>query len=189
MDARLRALTTFYEQMSPAGLNQIGSIYASNVYFKDPFNEVRGIDQVAALFRRMFERVREPHFVVRSSFQQDDQAFLTWEMTFLRGNGLPFEILGATHIRFDASGRVIYHRDYWDTAEELYVKLPSIGWADPAGTMSVTGGVPVKKLKRPWFGSGVTCVVSITRRCRMRRARRRKFTAYSCSTPKFWITC
>jgi hypothetical protein len=36
--------------------------------------------------------------------------------------------LSFSHIRFDASGKVNYHRDYWDTGEELYAKLPVLGW-------------------------------------------------------------
>ena len=34
---------------------------------------------------------------------------------------------GASHLRFDAAGKVVLHRDYWDAAEELYAKLPLIG--------------------------------------------------------------
>jgi steroid Delta-isomerase len=34
---------------------------------------------------------------------------------------------GASHIRFAADGRVVYHRDYWDPAEDLYGKLPVLG--------------------------------------------------------------
>ena len=34
---------------------------------------------------------------------------------------------GASHLRFDASGKVMLHRDYWDAAEELYAKLPLLG--------------------------------------------------------------
>jgi hypothetical protein len=30
-------------------------------------------------------------------------------------------------VRFAADGRVGWHRDYWDAAEELYEKLPLIG--------------------------------------------------------------
>jgi steroid delta-isomerase len=37
-------------------------------------------------------------------------------------------IRGASHLRFDADGKVVWHRDYWDAAEELYAKLPGIGW-------------------------------------------------------------
>jgi steroid delta-isomerase len=36
-------------------------------------------------------------------------------------------IPGASHIRFAADGRVVYHRDYWHAAEELYEKLPVLG--------------------------------------------------------------
>lgn len=32
-----------------------------------------------------------------------------------------------SHLRFDAAGKVCYHRDYWDTGEELYEKLPLLG--------------------------------------------------------------
>ena len=30
-------------------------------------------------------------------------------------------------MRFAADGRVVYHRDCWDAAEELYEKLPVLG--------------------------------------------------------------
>ena len=34
---------------------------------------------------------------------------------------------GVSHLKFAADGKVNYHRDYWDTGEELYMKLPLIG--------------------------------------------------------------
>jgi hypothetical protein len=46
---------------------------------------------------------------------------------FMRGEGEQ-TIHGVSHIRFDASGKVNYHRDYWDTGEELYAKVPVLGW-------------------------------------------------------------
>ena len=36
-------------------------------------------------------------------------------------------IHGASHRRFATDGRVVYHRGYWDVAEELYEKLPVLG--------------------------------------------------------------
>jgi len=32
-----------------------------------------------------------------------------------------------SHLRFAPDDRVCYHRDYWDTSEEFYTKLPIIG--------------------------------------------------------------
>jgi hypothetical protein len=34
---------------------------------------------------------------------------------------------GVSHLRSIADGKVNFHRDYWDTGEELYMKLPAIG--------------------------------------------------------------
>lgn len=36
-------------------------------------------------------------------------------------------VRGVSHLRFDAQGRVCSHRDYWDTAEELYARFALIG--------------------------------------------------------------
>ena len=30
-------------------------------------------------------------------------------------------------MKFAADGRINFHRDYWDAAEELYEKLPLVG--------------------------------------------------------------
>ena len=36
-------------------------------------------------------------------------------------------IRGGSHLRLAADGRISEHRDYWDTTEEFYEKLPAIG--------------------------------------------------------------
>ena len=112
-----------------AGRERIEQIYAPDAQFKDPFNEVRGTGPIVAIFQHMFEQVDEPRFVVTSTVLHDDDAFLTWEFLFRmkRFSKEPQCIRGATQIRFDASGAVTTHRDYWDAAEELYEKLPLIG--------------------------------------------------------------
>jgi len=43
------------------------------------------------------------------------------------GADTPQVIRGVTHLKFGTDGKVNYHRDYWDAAEELYMKLPVIG--------------------------------------------------------------
>jgi len=37
-------------------------------------------------------------------------------------------INGGSHLMFSREGLVNYHRDYWDAAEELYEKIPILGW-------------------------------------------------------------
>ncbi|QYF94391.1 nuclear transport factor 2 family protein [Massilia sp. PAMC28688] len=126
----LLRLVAFYETIGRDQLRAaIARVYAADAAFKDPFNEVRGIDAIATIFDHMFEQVDQPHFVVTTSVLQGAQAFLCWEFRFVmkRYSREPQCIRGATHIVFDGHGMVTQHRDYWDAAEELYEKLPVLG--------------------------------------------------------------
>ena len=124
-------LISFYESMSHATIAQISEVYAPDAYFRDPFNEIIGVARIEAIFRHMYQQIEDPSFLVRGWSGTDDEGFVLWDMNFrsrlIRG-GKNQTIHGVSHIRFDASGQVSYHRDYWDTGEELYAKLPVIGW-------------------------------------------------------------
>lgn len=129
-DAQLAALVRFYETIRRDSLRaDIGAVYAANARFKDPFNEVRGLDAISAIFEHMFEQVEQPRFVVTTHVLQGAQAFLVWEFRFTmkRFSTASQCIRGATHVEFGADGLVTNHRDYWDAAEELYEKLPVLG--------------------------------------------------------------
>ena len=129
-DAELQRLVHFYETLSEQTLREeLTRLYAPGVHFKDPFNDVHGVDKVVPIFEHMFVQVNAPRFVVKTALVQGSDAFLTWEFLFTmkRHSKAPQCIRGATHIQFDAGGAVALHRDYWDAAEELYEKLPLLG--------------------------------------------------------------
>ena len=129
-EPQLERLVRFYETIGQAPLRAgVAAVYATNAAFKDPFNEVRGIDAISAIFAHMFEQVDNPRFVVTTRVLQGGQAFLAWEFLFTmkRFSAEPQCIRGATHIVFGDGGMVTLHRDYWDAAEELYEKLPVLG--------------------------------------------------------------
>lgn len=120
----------FFEQLSRDDLTRIGSVYAPDARFRDPFSEVRGVEAITGIFAHMFERLEAPRFIICDRIVDNDQAFLTWdfEFSFRRGNPSGVQrIHGGSHLRFDPDGRIVLHRDYWDAAEELYEKLPVLG--------------------------------------------------------------
>lgn len=126
----LDPLIDFYNKFSPASVERFAEFYSADAYFKDPFNEVRGIAAIQRIFRHMFEQVGEPRFVVTERVADAQGAMLVWEFNFrvrLLGRGQAMVMRGVSHLRFDAEGKVNYHRDYWDTGEELYMKLPGLG--------------------------------------------------------------
>ena len=129
---RIEALLHFYETLTPDRVRDFGLYYAKNAYFKDPFNEVNCLDDIREIFARMFRQVAEPRFVVSEKIGDERGLFIVWEMSFRMRSWKPEQaqvIRGVSHLRFGDDGKVAYHRDYWDTGEELYAKLPMIGGA------------------------------------------------------------
>ena len=122
-------LIHFFENIHRENTKDLAKIYTEDVFSKDPFNEVHGIQSVVAIFDHMFDQLDQPRFVVTTHVSQGDQAFLTWDFLFKMKRYKRDDqcIRGASHLRFTVDGRVCYHRDYWDAAEELYEKLPLIG--------------------------------------------------------------
>jgi len=124
-----QALIDWFEHLSPETLDRIPQLYAADAEFKDPFNEVRGTEAITHIFRHMFAQVDAPRFVIGNRFGGDDGVMLLWDFHFRTRGRRPQAICvrGASHLRFDAAGKVVLHRDYWDAAEELYAKLPVLG--------------------------------------------------------------
>lgn len=132
VDAQIaaEAVVQFYEHLSPAEVGRIASLYAPDARFKDPFNEVQGTAAIQSIFEHMFRALAAPRFVVTAQVCQGAQCFLTWDMHFRfmsDASTVQRTVRGASHLRFDDQGRVCWHRDYWDAAEELYEQLPWVG--------------------------------------------------------------
>jgi len=126
----LDKLIQFYHDLSPDGVARFAEFYSEDAYFKDPFNEVRGVVAIQNIFSHMFRQVAEPRFVVVERIVDASGAMLVWEFYYrvrLWGRGEAQVMRGVSHLRFADDGKVDYHRDYWDTAEELYMKLPALG--------------------------------------------------------------
>ena len=130
MAAAVDALAAFFENLTPASLDGIGFVYAPRARFKDPFNEVEGLDAIASIYRHMFASLQNPRFEVTGRALQGNECFLTWNFTF-RFQGIQPNVQqtvrGCSHLVLDDSGRIASHRDYWDVAEEMYEKIPGLG--------------------------------------------------------------
>ena len=126
---RLDALVDFYETLTIDDLGRLDTIYAPDVRFKDPFNDVRGVSAIANVFRHMFATVDGPAFVVLTKIADDREAMLRWRFSFAtRGYGArAITVHGTTHLRFADDGRVESHHDYWDPATGIYEHLPLLG--------------------------------------------------------------
>ena len=119
-------LLAWYATLTPDTVARAGEFYAADAQFRDPFNDVRGIVAIEAIFRHMFAHTDQPRFIIGERIAQGEQVFVTWLFVFsLRGK--QYQIAGGSHLRFNRDSLVVMHRDYWDAAEELLEKLPLVG--------------------------------------------------------------
>ncbi|WP_372662076.1 nuclear transport factor 2 family protein [Hydrogenophaga sp.] len=128
-DPRTARVVDFYESLSPRSLRRLPTVYAEDARFIDPFNDVTGHADIQQVFEHMFVSVEAPRFEVLHSITEGRECFLLWNFRFRSRPGAPeTRIHGGSHLRFAVDGRVVWHRDHWDPARELYENLPVLGW-------------------------------------------------------------
>lgn len=126
-DARTQRVVAFYQGLNPLSLATLDQVYAEAACFIDPFNDVSGIPAIRRVFDHMFQAVQAPRFEVLESLTEGDSCFLLWHFVF-GPPGRETTVLGGSHLRYAADGRISFHRDHWDPARELYEQVPVLGW-------------------------------------------------------------
>ena len=106
-------------------------IYAPDVFFRDPFKEVQGLDKMQAYLLRSAKQVAQYGIDWQDVSVHDGEYYFRWVMTLkmtMEGKKISAsKHNGITHIRFNADGKVIFQQDYYDGAAFLYEKIPLIG--------------------------------------------------------------
>lgn len=143
MNAAVDRIVDLFTHFSEADLQRLPLFYTPDAFFKDPFNEVRGLERITRIYAHMFEALEAPRFVVATRLVQGDECFLAWEFRFRYRafrRGEEQVVRGSSHLKLAPDGRIAWHRDYWDPAEEVYAKLPVLGglmrWLKKRGASS-----------------------------------------------------
>jgi hypothetical protein len=122
----LHALAEWYETLTPASIGRVAEFYAADAHFIDPFNDVRGTDAIERIFRHMFTQVDAPRFKVLGHYLGSQGAMLVWQFSFYTA-GQSVTLEGSSRLGFDADGKICTHRDYWDPAASLFMRVPLLG--------------------------------------------------------------
>jgi predicted heme/steroid binding protein len=123
-------IATYFETLTEASVSNLPDHYVADAYFKDPFNEVRGVKHIQHIFAHMYTALDKPRFIITNRIVQDNACFLVWDFKFYMKNYDKTKeqtIRGGSHLVLNEDGKIVSHRDYWDAAEELYEKLPVVG--------------------------------------------------------------
>ena len=112
----------FFTQLTAENLLQINDVFAPNAHFKDPFNDVHGIDAITTVFTHMFSTTEQPKFRINHFAANQQNLFIQWQFTFGK-NKTMWTIDGSSMVTFNENDQVQEHIDYWDPAEQIYSKV------------------------------------------------------------------
>jgi limonene-1,2-epoxide hydrolase len=123
------AFTDFYRVFSEERIRQLlRGVYRQDAYFRDGFREVQGIDNIEKYFISSTEAVHECTFDIQDVAVHAGNYYFRWIMTLVqkRNKDDRFQAVGMSHVRFDDTGKITFHQDYWDTGI-IYEKAPVLG--------------------------------------------------------------
>lgn len=109
---------------------QTAAVYAPTAYLNDTLVGIEGADRIAAYFGHTMQQASllKVEFMDRAPAGTD--WYVRWRMT-TRADGLnggqDVVTYGVTQFRFDADGRVLIHKDFWDSGTGLHEQLPGVG--------------------------------------------------------------
>ncbi len=109
---------------------KISATYAEDCWFNDTLKTIRGR---AALEHYMLESAagtESTNVEFIDWVSKSGDVYVRWAMHIrfkkFRG-GKTQSTIGMTHLRFDDSGRVVFHQDYWDSSQGLFEHVPVVG--------------------------------------------------------------
>ena len=105
-------------------------LYAEDLHFSDALMVTRDKETVVDHFTRLGNAGTRVDVEIHQTLQSDRDVYLIWSMqayfTPVRKE-VTSDTLGVTHVRFDKTGRVILHQDFWDSGLGFYSHIPVLG--------------------------------------------------------------
>lgn len=104
-------------------LAHLRELYTHDVLFRDPMQEVQGLDNFMAMNERLLGKMRSMEWIILGSWGDDESGTLEW---MLRGKpkfGPEVAVDGMTRFK-GRDGKVCEHRDYWDLGELAMSAIP-----------------------------------------------------------------
>lgn len=132
MEARSQLIRKVFNQLDKDHMDILDIFYDPDIVFEDPLGRIEGIEGMRSYYGNMYENVTEIRFAFQKEVIQDDSHFAVWTM-YLKASSLnkgrEIAVTGSSIIEFGTSGKVTYHRDFFDMGAFIYEHIPVLRWA------------------------------------------------------------
>lgn len=129
--AALARAEGFFGELDAATIRaRAAETYAADAYLNDNLVAIEGAAAIGEYFGHTAGRVGSLRVSFLDVTHSGVDYFVRWRMTVESGRlngGAPMVSYGMTHFRFDAAGRILLHKDFWDAGTGLYEYLPGLG--------------------------------------------------------------
>jgi predicted ester cyclase len=128
LEAGADAYLAFWSGLTPRTLDRLDTVVDPYVHFKDPFNEVTGIEAFRAVLEHMFAKTENPTTtLLRWGWAEPDVLLARWRFSARVAVFGDWSLEGMSEIRLGPDGKVVDHVDHYDAGEQVYAKLPGLG--------------------------------------------------------------
>ena len=120
----------FFENLNiNTPIEEYKKVFDLNAQFKDPFHKVFGLEKIYKIFQDMYTKLDNPKFKIIEVISEDKVIYIKWDFEFKFKNKSKQESFeGISRVEFNNEGKAISHIDYWDSAENLYEKIPILSF-------------------------------------------------------------
>jgi len=131
MRARSELIEKVFNQLNKDNMKILDIFYDPDIVFQDPLGKIKGLAGMHAYYAHLYQNVRNIRFDITQEVVQGHVHVVFWSM-YLTAAGLNKgqEVIvdGNSVIQFGESGKVTYHRDYFDMGEFVYEHVPILRW-------------------------------------------------------------
>ena len=109
---------------------QTAQAYADDAYLDDTIATHYGPEEIRKYFLQTAETMTSFEVNILDSTRSGADHYIRWEMIFAApklANGKPIHSVGISQVRFDTTGKVLFHQDFWDSGKHIYGQIPVVG--------------------------------------------------------------
>ena len=131
-DERILRFNAVYSNLKGANLEaRISELYAEAFYFSDTLVILDSREALIQYLKRTAEDVGDIQVSMMSAWQTGPDVYVRWLMDVefsILGQSVRSRSIGITHLRYNSTGQVIIHQDYWDSGQGFYRHIPVVGF-------------------------------------------------------------
>ena len=123
INEKVKDYVEFIKSFDAKRLALLGKYYARDCHIYDPLAEIRGLDDLRAMCKRL-QPYLEKFKIVHHAYSKSKNVLLVrWDLK-ISVKGKILVLSGASEVTFMGSGLILHQANYWDSKEYFKITKP-----------------------------------------------------------------